>query len=515
MLTRLKVSGFKNLYDVDISFGSFTCIAGENGVGKSNLFDAILFLSRLADKTLVEAARGVRDEERLSADLSDIFFKVGDSHVNEMSFEADLLIPSSGLDDLNQTATASITFVKYTLILRHRPADAERPEGLEILHESLQPVKIGDAHHHLPFDHSVAWRKSVVSGARRNVGFISTKGSEIVLHQDAGSRGKGVPTSRANTPRTVLSSINTCESPTVLLTRREFQSWRLLQLEPTALRASDSFFEDDRVAANGAHLGATLHRLARASKTSRAHGTSRQTSLPNANDEHSRINTLVANQLAKLVDDIRGVHVDIDQIRQLFTLYVTDKNGRSHPARSLSDGTLRFLALTILQNDPGARGLLCLEEPENGIHPKRIDAMLELLHDLATDCEEPVDDDNPFRQVIVNTHSPAVVGEVNADELVIASAANVVVPAEKLGCDASGSTVSGRESRRSRAVTFRWLAETWRARVNPNIAPVNRGDLGIYLNPHRLVAETVEKSRRGSKVKERPDVQLLLPFGGE
>jgi len=28
MLTRLKVSGFKNLVDVDVRFGPFTCIAG-------------------------------------------------------------------------------------------------------------------------------------------------------------------------------------------------------------------------------------------------------------------------------------------------------------------------------------------------------------------------------------------------------------------------------------------------------------------------------------------------------
>lgn len=43
MLTRLKVNGFKNLLDVDIRFGPFTCIVGGNGVGKSNLFDAIHF----------------------------------------------------------------------------------------------------------------------------------------------------------------------------------------------------------------------------------------------------------------------------------------------------------------------------------------------------------------------------------------------------------------------------------------------------------------------------------------
>ena len=57
MLTRLKVTGFKNLIDVDVRFGPFTCIAGANGVGKSNLFDAIGFLSALAELPLMEAAK--------------------------------------------------------------------------------------------------------------------------------------------------------------------------------------------------------------------------------------------------------------------------------------------------------------------------------------------------------------------------------------------------------------------------------------------------------------------------
>lgn len=50
MLTRLTVNGFKNLIGVDVRFGPFTCIAGANGVGKSNLFDAIRFLSALSEK---------------------------------------------------------------------------------------------------------------------------------------------------------------------------------------------------------------------------------------------------------------------------------------------------------------------------------------------------------------------------------------------------------------------------------------------------------------------------------
>jgi AAA15 family ATPase/GTPase len=64
MLTRLEVDGFKNLVGFSADFGPFTCIAGENGIGKSNLFDVIELLSLLADKPLMEAAQHVRGAEK-------------------------------------------------------------------------------------------------------------------------------------------------------------------------------------------------------------------------------------------------------------------------------------------------------------------------------------------------------------------------------------------------------------------------------------------------------------------
>ena len=56
MITRLQIDGFKNLRNVDIRFDTFTCVAGGNGVGKSNLFDAIRFLSAVADERKLDEA---------------------------------------------------------------------------------------------------------------------------------------------------------------------------------------------------------------------------------------------------------------------------------------------------------------------------------------------------------------------------------------------------------------------------------------------------------------------------
>ena len=61
MLTRLRVKGFKSLEDVEVRFGPFTCIAGANGAGKSNLFDAIVFLKNLANTSIIEAASAIRN----------------------------------------------------------------------------------------------------------------------------------------------------------------------------------------------------------------------------------------------------------------------------------------------------------------------------------------------------------------------------------------------------------------------------------------------------------------------
>ena len=64
MLTRLEVNGFKNLVDFSLDFGPYTCIAGPNGVGKSNIFDAIRFLSLLTEHTINAAALQIRNAGR-------------------------------------------------------------------------------------------------------------------------------------------------------------------------------------------------------------------------------------------------------------------------------------------------------------------------------------------------------------------------------------------------------------------------------------------------------------------
>ena len=492
MLTRLKVSGFKNLVDLDVRFGPFTCVAGPNGVGKSNLFDAIRFLSNLTTMTLTEAALSVRDEDARSTDVRSLFHRTGENYAEEMSLEAEMLLPEEEWDDLGQKARATMTFVRYRLVLGLREdADRAGGPGLEIRREELSHIRKGIAPRQLSFPHSKSkWRDSVLHG-KRQPPFISTESREgqrvIRLHQDGGSRGRQVPFPAETLPRTVLSS-TTAESPTALVARREMESWRLLQLEPSAMRKPDSFNDPDELGADGSHLAATLYRLGRGERQERGNG---------REEAESRVHAQIANRLSELVEEVAELRVDRDDRRELLTVNVRMRDGTEHPARALSDGTLRFLALSVLELDPQCRGLLCLEEPENGIHPERIPAMLSLLQDIATDTQEPVGDDNPLRQVIVNTHSPAVVSQVPEDSLIVAESKEMVKGEERFG-----------------RLSCSCLRGTWRAGEDGG-GEVSLGRLLSYLNPVLpKAAHTGDGLRESPRVIDRPDVQMLLPFDG-
>jgi predicted ATPase len=75
-----------------------------------------------------------------------------------------------------------------------------------------------------------------------------------------------------------------------------------------------------------------------------------------------------------------------------------NKKFQAIPATRLSDGTLRFMCLLAVLLHPSPPPLICLEEPELGLHPDIIPTIAELLRDAATRT-----------QLIVTTHSDILV----------------------------------------------------------------------------------------------------------
>ncbi len=196
MLTRLKVDGFKNLDGVDVCFGAFTCVVGANGVGKSNLFDAIAFLAALAERPLAEAAARVRGTEGRIGDVRALFTQRGDRRATEMGFLVEMIVPREGVDELGSPAKASMTFLRYELRLKLR---TENPAlgPLELVREQMTHINKSDAHEVLGFPHKVVWRDSVILG-RRTVPYIETDDERVLLRADSEGGGGGPRTLRAS-----------------------------------------------------------------------------------------------------------------------------------------------------------------------------------------------------------------------------------------------------------------------------------------------------------------------------
>ena len=455
MLTRLRVKGFKNLKDVDLRFGPFACIAGPNGVGKSNLFDAIMFLGDMASMPIIKAAGRARGTNGRATEFECLFYRDKDGSTDRIEFVAEMLVPTVLQDDFDREARPTATFLEYTIVLRLNldAVGGRSKEPIYIEHESLKAKSSSEASRLLEFGPSKEFIRQFVFGpGKRTTPFIDTEGegndAVIVLYGDKGGKGGRAPRVPAyKSPQSVLSGVNSISHPTALAARREMQSWRLMQLEPSALRRPDEFGAESQISPIGEHLPNALARL--------------------GNDAE------VANRLAELLPDVRDVEVDEDEKRQLRTVFVTMRDGQRYSAGSLSDGTLRFLALSVLASDPHATGLVCMEEPENGIHPLRIPEMLKLVRRLSDADTEKTNwpGRSAPRQVLINTHSPLIVAELPEDELLMAQALRF-----------KGSSY----------MDFKPLEGTWRTRAGEPWGFISKGELVAYLQGSRVV-------RSGSK----------------
>lgn len=79
-------------------------------------------------------------------------------------------------------------------------------------------------------------------------------------------------------------------------------------------------------------------------------------------------------------------------------LFLEESGNRSIPATLLSDGTLRYLCLLAILLEPKPPPLICIEEPELGLHPDLLPTLCDLMVDASRRS-----------QLIVTTHSDVLV----------------------------------------------------------------------------------------------------------
>lgn len=396
MLTRIEVDGFKNLLGFSAEFGPFTCIAGPNAVGKSNLFDAIEFLSLLADYPLEEAAEKLRATDGLLESSRRLFWTNGQARAEQISIAVEMIVPHATMDKLHRAAFPHDVYLRYEISLRY-------DKGLRLVRERLVAPS-GELAEHLRFPHSPGFANLYdrVPSATPRPGIVFDTEAGIL---PGSSQAQFRP---AETRHTVLSQYATADHPTLLAANNEMASWRKLSLDPAALRKPDRIGAHQSLSSRGEHLPAQIRRL---------------WSSPHLSEWALYDEQEASAMLAARVGQVAGfrriwVHEDADS--GLMTVRAQLRNGEEVSARDMSDGTLRFLALAVLELSPQPR-VYCIEEPEASLHPDRFEDLFSLLKNLATDpfhdtyvngSVDPEEEIPPLRQVIVNTHSPELVREV-------------------------------------------------------------------------------------------------------
>ena len=341
MLKKLRVRGFKSLGDVTVEFPRLTVLFGPNASGKSNILDAVQALSRFAtSRTLADA-------------LAD---PIRGSPVEAFSFPpgglVDLLSGPPRQFDLEASLEVGKDPFEYALGVEIEPLSA----ALSVVREYLA-------------------RLAKASRKPAGVPAIEVVDDRIRLRRKSSGKPR-FENLRQNF--TMLSDLRLAgpEYRAIGQTRGELSAWRTYYLDPrVAMRSAQPPAEVADIGVLGADIAPFLYRL---------------------RSERPKHFQSVRRTLSSIIPSVEDLVVDLDKRRGTLDILVR-QDGTEFSSRIISEGTLRVLAICAIAANPWGGTLLAFEEPENGVHPRRIELIAQLLFSLAQTGD---------KQVIVTTHSP-------------------------------------------------------------------------------------------------------------
>lgn len=341
MLKKLTVRGFKSLADTSIEFPRVTVLFGPNAAGKSNLLDAVQALSRIGTErtlsdALTEPIRGY-PIEAFSFPAGGLQGLLGATRA-AFVLEADLRVGKDGyryrIETAIEPASGRLSVAdEYLAQLGARGEPKGRP-ALERIGSNLHIRRKSKPAH--PRQEPLGLNHSILSDPR--LGGVEYRALDR--------------------------------------TRQELSGWRTYYLDPrVAMRAAQPPSDVRDIGVLGGEIAPFLYRL---------------------RGEQPKHFQAIVRTLRSIVPSVEELCVDLDKRRGTLDILVRQA-GVDYSSRVVSEGTLRVLALCAIAVNPWGGSVLAFEEPENGVHPRRLELIAQLLASLALD---------QGRQLIVTTHSP-------------------------------------------------------------------------------------------------------------
>jgi predicted ATPase len=363
MLNRIHIQGFKSLRDATVELAPLVVLFGPNAAGKSNLLEALLLLSRLVgERTLSEAfAEGIRGYPLEAFTLADGGLEqLLHGPMPHLRLEVEMSTP---LPAASRRRPDILSYQVEVAIDPHSGRLSVQDERLEDLTANHKP------RHRNPCLEKMAREREGIS---TDVLAIRRQGSPSHPYEES-----------VGLPHTIVSNrqfTGVERYPLFDQLHQEIGTWRILYLDPIkSMRDPQPPRDVNDIGSRGEWLVPYLHRL--------------KYQQPQAFDAVKRV-------IAMAIPTITALRTDLNEKRGELELSI-QMDGLWLPSRVVSEGTLRLLALCAMAANPFQKGLVAFEEPENGVHPRRIEVVTRLLARASRS-----------QQVIVTTHSPQVVVEM-------------------------------------------------------------------------------------------------------
>ena len=392
MLKRIKIQGYKSLVDLEVNFGHLAVLVGPNASGKSNFLDALHLLSRVAtNRTLKEA---FDPPYRGHALESFTFGKEGIKSLLEQetvsfSIEVDVQLSPKVVESVNRQIqeVRRMPLAEGESVSRRSPPTV-RAKNLRYRIEIEMLPKLGVLR--VADEYLAALNANGELNQKRKP-FLEQIDDQLHLRMEGQARPSHY---ERGLNYSILSMAHyPPHHPHLVAMREELASWFTFYFEPRErMRFPSPVKEVHHIGPMGEDLAAFLNTL---------------------QGLNPRQFEAVSESLRAMIPSVTGIEVGVNQLGEV-ELDLREGEKRIS-ARILSEGTLRILGLLTLVSAKAPPALIGFEEPENGVHPRRIQRIARFLETrmLLEDI-----------QFIVTTHSSLLPDLVPPESLYVCRKVN-------------------------------------------------------------------------------------------
>ena len=395
MLKRIKIQGYKSLVDLELNLKPLSVLVGPNASGKSNFLDALQLLSRITtSQTLEEAFDPPYRGHPLES------FTFGDEGIKSLlekesvslRIEVDVQLSTTVIESVNRR----IQEIRETAAKNAQSVDKSASDR-------LPPVREENLRYRIEIE--MLPKQGILRVADEHLAALTDEGHpkqnrkpflermENRLHLRMEGQAHPLYYERYLDYSILSRSHYPPHYPHLTAMQRELANWLTFYLEPREqMRLPNPVKAVHDIGSKGEDLAAFLNTLKARNK---------------------RQFESVEKSLHTMIPSITGIDVSVNELGEV-ELDLREGETRIS-ARVLSEGTLRILGILALVGAEEPPALIGFEEPENGVHPRRIRRIAQFLETrmLLEDT-----------QFIVTTHSSLLPDLVPPESLYVCRKVN-------------------------------------------------------------------------------------------